>query len=109
MVLVGQYQFCRLLQKRGVTSTDDLHYIVYHHLVYNNAVYQDEQPQDYIATGILIASHLSYRPFPMSNTRVGENGARKLSDIMRCTGHSTFVILPFLMTLFTSRCSVSQQ
>ena len=63
-------------------------------------------PRAYLASGF------SYRPLSIFETRIrfaGEDGVRKLSDAMRFTDHGTFIKLPFLMILFTSRCSLSQQ
>ena len=76
-----------------------------------NTAYRDKPQRNYVATANM-ASYFSYRPFSMFDTRlrfVGEDDASKLLDIMRFPGHCTFVMLPFLKIVFTSRCSLSKQ
>ena len=87
---MDEYQLCRLPKKRGVSSVDDLYYILFYHWVYDNTVYRDELQRCYVATGILMASYFGCRPVSMFDTRIkfeDEDDARKPADHPTVAGH----------------------
>lgn len=65
-----KYGLRRVPKKRGVSSVDDLYYILFFLWVFDDSTFPDEQQQNQVSAGILMASYLGVRPISIFDTRL---------------------------------------